>query len=277
MNPRTTPQNSMDTATMDPDALDPAVLDATTSDPDTASADDENRPGDESQLGVKGRRTRDQIIRAARKVFTENGYFDSRLSDVTATAGCSTGTLYRYFRDRSDLLQAVIGRTTEDVLGPDGRRPPESDTGDPRDARPVVRPAGGGFRPVDAGAARARILHGNRRYVRAYARDRDLMHLLEQVSHADPGLQELRMSRAERFVERNTRAIQRLQAAGLADPLLDARLTAQALSSMVSRLCYAEFVDKGPEESRFFGEEGMEEMAQGLTRIWSNAIRLKES
>lgn len=52
-------------------------------------------------------RTRDRILEAAREVYAEKGRdeFDTNL--VAARAGCAIGTVYRYFENRVDLMDAI--------------------------------------------------------------------------------------------------------------------------------------------------------------------------
>lgn len=201
--------------------------------------------------GDKGRRTRADLVRAARSVFAELGYFDTRLSDVTDRAGCSTGTLYTYFRNREDLLAAVIDHATSELF------PPEP----PRPAVPVTPVA-----PVD------RIRRGHADYVAAYVRNADLMQLMEQVSHIDDRIRDLRLERARRFIDRNARSIDRWQRDGHVDPRLDPQFTSQALITMVSRLCYHVYVDRP--QQHFCTAAGREELVDRMTRLWANTLRL---
>ncbi|GAA2005338.1 TetR/AcrR family transcriptional regulator [Brevibacterium samyangense] len=218
--------------------------------------------------GDKGRRTRAELVAAARAVFAEKGYADTRLSDITARAGCSTGTLYTYFRNREEILAAVIDGTTDRAMLPGPSVESGAGSGFGASARSSASP------DAHPDSPEGRIREGNRRYVEAYVQDADLMHLMEQVAHVVPGIQEQRMMRAKRFVDRNTRSIQRLQAAESVDPHLDARLTAQALSSMVSRLCYHIYVDDP--DPYYATEEGKARLVDTLTRIWVNTLGLRE-
>lgn len=52
------------------------------------------------------RRNYDALIAAARQAFTERGR-DASLEDIAQRAGVGIGTLYRHFRRRQDLLEAV--------------------------------------------------------------------------------------------------------------------------------------------------------------------------
>lgn len=70
----------------------------------------------------RGRRTRAALVDAARYVFEQVGYLDARLSDITARAGCSTGTFYTYFRGKDEVMAAVLQQLEEDMLEASGHR-----------------------------------------------------------------------------------------------------------------------------------------------------------
>ena len=53
-------------------------------------------------------RVREQIVKAARACFVRFGTEKTSMSDVAKEAGVSRGTVYRYFRDRSELIQGVF-------------------------------------------------------------------------------------------------------------------------------------------------------------------------
>jgi AcrR family transcriptional regulator len=52
--------------------------------------------------------SRSQLLEAARRVFARQGYFNSKISDITREAGMSQGNLYWYFKGKEDLLRAVL-------------------------------------------------------------------------------------------------------------------------------------------------------------------------
>jgi len=52
--------------------------------------------------------TRQELLLAGRRLFSEKGLYDSRVEDLARTAGIAKGTLYLYFRDKEDLIQAVV-------------------------------------------------------------------------------------------------------------------------------------------------------------------------
>lgn len=53
------------------------------------------------------RMRRREILDAARLVFAERGFHDTRMSDIAHAADVSQGTLYHYFRSKDDLFLAL--------------------------------------------------------------------------------------------------------------------------------------------------------------------------
>lgn len=52
--------------------------------------------------------TRATLLATARKVFSERGYADTSMDDLTAQAGMTRGALYHHFGDKKGLLAAVV-------------------------------------------------------------------------------------------------------------------------------------------------------------------------
>ena len=59
---------------------------------------------------------RDAILRAATKVFAQNGFFQSQVADVARVAGVAAGTVYLYFQGKDDLLVSIFERSMNEVL-----------------------------------------------------------------------------------------------------------------------------------------------------------------
>jgi TetR/AcrR family transcriptional repressor of nem operon len=66
---------------------------------------------------VRGRETRERIVRATAELVAERGVAGTSLDDVRARAHASKGQLYHYFSDRDDLMRAVARTASDDVLG----------------------------------------------------------------------------------------------------------------------------------------------------------------
>lgn len=79
-------------------------------------------------LSAKGQQTRQAIELAARKLFAENGFHGTTLTDITSAAGRSPAAFYRYFADKEDLLAALAQSFLQEVVTPSGLslRLPES-------------------------------------------------------------------------------------------------------------------------------------------------------
>lgn len=59
--------------------------------------------------------TRRELLRAGRKLFSERGLYESRIEDLTHTAGIAKGTLYLYFRNKQELVIEVTAAGYRDL------------------------------------------------------------------------------------------------------------------------------------------------------------------
>ncbi len=66
-----------------------------------------------------GGEKRDRILRAAVKIFSRKGFFNSKVSEIAHAAEVADGTIYLYFRNKDDLLISLfeekMGEVVEDV------------------------------------------------------------------------------------------------------------------------------------------------------------------
>src|SRR5580658_11208270 len=74
-------------------------------------------PKPPEQLSERGRRTREALIAAARRVFERGGFIDARITDIAEEAGAAHGTFYTYFDSKEAALQAVILHLEAELLG----------------------------------------------------------------------------------------------------------------------------------------------------------------
>ena len=220
-------------------------------------SDDEHRrsngAGGGSKAGVvperpepvteRGRKTRAELLRAARVVFERDGFIDAKITDIALEAGVASGSLYTYFSGKDELFAAVLDLALEEMLHPDVRYADANDD-------PAVT-----------------VEEATRAYLESYKGNAGIMRVFEQVSTIDPEFRRTRIERAMKFAERNARGIRRLQDAGQADPTLDARTASIALSAMVSRVAYLTFALGYPSGD-------FDELVESMAKLWINALQI---
>ena len=60
--------------------------------------------------------TRDSLLRASEQIFAEKGIDGARIEDIAVRAGVAVGTIYNYFADSSELLDALIVARRQDLI-----------------------------------------------------------------------------------------------------------------------------------------------------------------
>jgi AcrR family transcriptional regulator len=58
---------------------------------------------------------REDILRAAGKVFAAKGFFQTTMSEIAQAAEFGTGTLYKYFKSKEDLYFTLIDEKTDEI------------------------------------------------------------------------------------------------------------------------------------------------------------------
>lgn len=59
---------------------------------------------------------REAILRAAIRVFANNGYFSSKVADIAREAGVADGTVYLYFKSKEEILHSIFDRKMEEAI-----------------------------------------------------------------------------------------------------------------------------------------------------------------
>ncbi|MQY25315.1 TetR/AcrR family transcriptional regulator [Nocardia aurantia] len=163
-------------------------------------------------LTPRGRKTRDALLDAARKVFETVGFLDARVELITTEANVSYGTFYRYFESKEDVFGELSTRLFEEMH----RRGP---------AATAPSPA-------------ARLIAANRAYYEAYRRNARLMAIVEQVATFNEDFRRLRHEHRRVITDRTAQAIARWQHEGLVRRSLDPELAARAIAAMVDHSLY---------------------------------------
>jgi AcrR family transcriptional regulator len=217
-----------------------------------APAEPAQPPGSDKASGrrsSKGVRTRERLVEAAKEIFEEHGFLDARITDITERADQSHGSFYYYFDSKEEVFREIAANVDERLL----------------------------FAPMDEVimaqsrlAPQQRIREAMRRYFESYRQEARIMGLIEHVSRFDPEINALRLARHKRHTEKVAETIRQLQRRKLADSKLDPMVTAAALGALAYQ--FAEiWLGHGAVDCT------LEHAVEQVSRIFANAIRLKES
>lgn len=158
-------------------------------------------------LTARGRRTRAALVTAARTVFEDRGFADTRMSDIAEAAGVSHGTVYTYFNDKTEVLVAALEKLVADI-------------------RAAIRTA-------DAADPAQRIASANLSYLRAYVEHSRLFRVAEGVSISDDRFSQIIADLRRTHSDRVAGQISRYQEAGLVRQDAEPQACAAALTAMV--------------------------------------------
>jgi TetR/AcrR family fatty acid metabolism transcriptional regulator len=70
---------------------------------------------------------RERILRAAIRIFSQKGYFNSKISEIARLAGVADGTIYLYFKNKDDLLISLFEEKMGEVVADIRTRVAEGD------------------------------------------------------------------------------------------------------------------------------------------------------
>ncbi len=192
----------------------------------------------------KGRRTRTQILNATREVLAQTGYVSLRMADVAERAGLSMGALYRYFDNKEDLFDNLIGDIHEDLY----------------------RASYGGDHRLTENAYEA-LLCANRGYLAHYYENRDVLRALFEVMTVDTRFRDIWWRMRQRHIKRFMRAYRSTSASSeMSD--IEALRRCEALSSMVEMSAYVWFAQEELNSQAI----SLDQAAETITDIWHGAF-----
>jgi len=59
---------------------------------------------------------RDRILKAATHIFAQNGFYNSKISDIARLAEVADGTIYLYFKNKDDLLISLFEEEMSKII-----------------------------------------------------------------------------------------------------------------------------------------------------------------
>jgi AcrR family transcriptional regulator len=168
----------------------------------------------------KGHRTRERLLEAAGGIFSQVGYIDARMSDFAQAAGLSTGGLYRYFDNKTDVFAALIADLHEEFYELSGNT--EASLADD---------------PLAA------LTQANRGYIEHYHKNRHVMRAFIEAASMEERfrliLREMRERHVKRFAEAYRRAYGDGPVAGV-----PVEVAGEAMACMVEQCCLAWFAQE---------------------------------
>jgi AcrR family transcriptional regulator len=197
-------------------------------------------------LTARGRRTRAGLIQAAREVFAEVPFADTRIADIAARAGVANGTFYTYFDSKEEIFREVAGEVLHAMLRA-AARDPDAPQRDP-------------IRDIE---------HASRAYFQVVVDNAVVARSIEQLVPVDASVAGERQSTIVAAIKRTNRWIKRLQDEGVCDDI-DPWTTAIALQTMTIRVAYDHLLPHSGEVNA-----DVDAMARAVSRIWARTVGLE--
>lgn len=65
---------------------------------------------------ARSQKTREKLLLAALEMYAQKGYHSTKVDEIAAKAGVSTGIAYRYFRNKKDILLSAIQYGADNIV-----------------------------------------------------------------------------------------------------------------------------------------------------------------
>jgi AcrR family transcriptional regulator len=196
----------------------------------------------------KGKATRERLLEAATEVFGRLGYEATRVADINEAAGISHGLFYRHFKDKAEILIAVLERMNAQLRHTSGREVGEEG-------------------PVTL----AQLERRNIQFFHEYAQNRLLLRVAREVAarNDEEEFREMWLRLRQRYVDRTQRLLTQLAANGEITPIPDSKFVAAGLSALTEQLAYVEI---GLAEIEPTGAD-IERLGKAVALIWFRTIQ----
>ncbi|MGO1832396.1 MAG: TetR/AcrR family transcriptional regulator [Brevibacterium yomogidense] len=152
--------------------------------------------------------TKDLLVAAARRVFSEKGYDAATIGEIAAAAEVSRPTFYVYFATKSEMFRVVASRLRDELL--EAHHHPREVADDP-----VL-------------LSRASV----EAFIDLFVENIELMDEVAKQSLSDPAIAELNEDIVGKPYRRTYRHIMRLQEAGVANPLVEEHYVARLMRTV---------------------------------------------
>jgi len=211
-----------------------------------SSAAVEPSPKSNPPRSTKGVRTRARLLEAAKDVFEELGFLDTRVSDISDRAGLSHGSFYHYFESKEQIFRELAEEIDAKLTA---------------GLSDIILAPGLDIGPVE------RLREALRSHFESYRAEARMMGVIEQAARYDEVFNATRAARNREYSAKITDSIRRLQRRGLADPDLDPVLTAAAVGAVTYRFAELWLVQDAVDCT-------LDDATEHITRFLANAMGL---
>lgn len=179
----------------------------------------------------------------AEEVLARKGYLETTVDDIITRARVSRGTFYLYFRNKEEIFKELVTAVVNELFA-------------------VSRA------PHEEADLRARILTGNRRYLRVFADHRNLLRSMMQVATFDPEAARVYGRLRRGFIDRTERHLRKGLRRGFVKPI-NVEVAAWAMGLMVEWFAY---LWQGTREMPQRPPFTMDTVVETLSELWCRAL-----
>lgn len=196
---------------------------------------------------AKGAAMRQRLLDASARVFARKGYEATRVEDIVKTARTSYGNFYRHFRNKDEILLAVLQPLVDEIYVASKRRIGRS-----------------------LKATEAEFIENTIAYLKIYARHRKLLRVMREAAARGEKATflSLYVSERSRFVKRTTAWLTRLQELGELSRELDPEMAAEVLGSTMEQVAYMKF-DLAPKDP---SDAEIEHIGSHCAKVWYRGV-----
>ena len=195
---------------------------------------------------VKGRDARRRLLEAGKKLFGADGYASARVLDITEAAGLSSGSFYRYFKDRRELLLVLLDEMLSEAF--DFARARWDDDQPTESVRLTIE-----------------------RYFDFYHRNNALMGVIVELAQTDPDVREIWRESRQSFYTRIAHALSRGVTTGATRDDIDVEVAAELLGSMTEFYAFQRYALNGDA----LKDVSARDAAAALAEIWSHGVETR--
>jgi AcrR family transcriptional regulator len=188
----------------------------------------------------RGVARKQEILEAARRVFEERGFAETRITDIAREAKVSHGTFYTYYETKDAVFRDVADQVLDQMVTTLTLTISEE--------------------PLEV-----RLPQSLSDFVRAYQPYAKMVELMEHVGNTSPEMKGKRLDLRTLLVARTRAGIEREVENGRAAPDLDVDYSAEALSAMIEFVCYVQFTMGEPFD--------LDRMVAVMERIYRKTIQ----